>query len=83
MIDIGFYITFVASAIALFGVWQFNQRYDYTGARVTWMFSNILFTLCFAGRLAGFWDGAMGDWAMLVYFASMTVSNLWEMFHVR
>ena len=76
MVDIGFLITLSASCIALYGVWLFNQRHDYTGARTVWMISNPLFTLYFFGRVLSFWDGGFGDGAMTIYFLCMTVSNL-------
>jgi hypothetical protein len=75
MIDLGFIITLIASIIALYGVWLFNQRKDYTGARCVWMVSNPLFALYFIGRVLGLWDGGFGDGAMVVYFALMTLSN--------
>ena len=79
MIDIGFLISAAASIIALYGVWLFNQKRDYTGARVVWMASNPLFALYFVGRVAFWWDGGLGDLAMLGYFLAMTSSNLWGM----
>jgi hypothetical protein len=81
MIDFGFILALTASTIALYGVWLFNQRKDYTGARITWMFSNIAFTAYFLGRVLLWWNGGLGDWAMLGYFAAMTASNLWGLFH--
>jgi len=79
MIDLGFLIAIAASIVALYGVWLFNQRRDYTGARCVWMFSNVAFTVYFAGRVLHWWNGGLGDVAMLVYFAAMTASNLWGM----
>lgn len=76
MIDAGFIITVVASVIALYGVWLFNQKQDYTGARVVWMISNPLFALYFIGRLLALWNGGLGDGAMLIYFGAMTISNV-------
>lgn len=75
MLDIGFALAISASIVALWGVWLFNQRRDYTGARGVWFWSNSLFALYFAGRVAGLWDGVLGDAAMLVYFALMWWSN--------
>ena len=75
MIDIGFLISLVSSIVALIGVWQFNQRQDYTGARSTWFYSNTGFVLYFAGRCAGLWDGGLGDAVMAVYFGLMWWSN--------
>lgn len=83
LIDPGFIISLVASIIALYGVFQFNQRRDYTGARVTWMVSNPLFVVYCAGRLLGLWDGGLSDGMMAVYFGCMAVSNLLGMFGVR
>ena len=80
MTDYGVIIAIAASAVALYGVWLFNQRRDYIGARTTWMFSNIAFTIYFFGRVMLWWNGGLGDMAMLVYFGSMTISNLWGMF---
>lgn len=77
MIDIGFLIATSASIIALYGVYQFNQRKDYTGARLTWAVSNPLFLLYFMGRIFTLWNGGLGDWATAAYFAGMTVSNYW------
>jgi len=77
MTDYGFIIAIAASVIALYGVWLFNQRKDYTGARTVWMFSNIAFTIYFLGRVMLWWNGGLGDAAMAVYFGSMTISNLW------
>lgn len=74
--DIGFIIAFVASLIALYGVYLFNQKQDYTAANVYWGFgSNPLFVIYFAGRVMQFWDGGLGDIAMLLYFALMTLSS--------
>ena len=81
MTDFGFILAIAASIVALYGVWLFNQRRDYTGARTVWMFSNVAFTAYFAGRVLLWWNGGLGDVAMLVYFAAMTASNLWGMFH--
>ena len=80
MIDFGFSIALTASVIALYGVWLFNQRRDYTGARATWMLSNPMFTAYIAGRILLLWDGGLGDVTMLVYFAAMTASNILGMF---
>lgn len=74
--DIGFPIALTASILALYGVYLFNQRKDYTGARIIWMITNPVFTMYFIGRLVGFWDGGLGDMMMAVYFGAMTVSNL-------
>jgi hypothetical protein len=77
MTDLGFLIAISASVVALYGVWLFNQRRDYTGARSVWMFSNVMFTVYFFGRVMTYWNGSLGDLAMLVYFAAMTASNVW------
>lgn len=76
MIDIGFIIALIASVIALFGVYQFNQQQDYTGARVTWFYSNSLFVVLFAGRTIGVLDGGFTDALMAIYFAVMWWSNM-------
>ena len=83
MTDLGFLIAISASVVALYGVWLFNQRRDYTGARQVWMFSNVMFTAYFFGRVMTYWNGSLGDLAMLVYFAAMTASNVWGMWSVR
>jgi uncharacterized membrane protein len=83
MTDLGFLIAISASVVALYGVWLFNQRRDYTGARQVWMFSNVMFTVYFFGRVMTYWNGSLGDLAMLVYFAAMTASNVWGMWSVR
>jgi hypothetical protein len=75
MIDIGFILSLISSVIALYGVWLFNQRRDYTGARGIWFWSNTGFVLYFAGRVAGFYDGGLGDGVMCVYFGLMWYSN--------
>jgi hypothetical protein len=75
MIDIGFIIALAASIVALYGVWLFNQRKDYTGARVVWGISNPMFALYFFGRIVGFWDGGLGDVAMCTYSVLMAISN--------
>ena len=75
MIDIGLLIATTASIIALYGVWLFNQRGDYTGARCVWMVSNPMFALYFFGRVFLWWDGGLGDAAMFVYSALMALSN--------
>jgi hypothetical protein len=74
---LGLLLAAVGSIVALYGVWLFNQRRDYTGARCVWMFSNIMFTIYFWGRVMQWWDGGLGDVAMFGYFAAMTASNLW------
>jgi hypothetical protein len=74
---LGLLLAAVGSIIALYGVWLFNQRRDYTGARCVWMFSNVMFTVYFLGRVMTWWNGGLGDLAMLGYFAAMTASNLW------
>jgi hypothetical protein len=78
-LNLGFFIALTSSLVALYGVWLFNQKRDYTGARVVWMVSNPLFTLYFIGRVLVLWDGGLGDGAMIAYFAGMTMSNLWGM----
>jgi hypothetical protein len=83
MTDLGFLIAISASVVALYGVWLFNQRRDYTGARQVWMFSNVMFTAYFFGRVMAYWNGSLGDLAMLVYFAAMTASNVWGVWSVR
>lgn len=75
MIDIGFILAIAASVIALYGVYQFNQRRDYTQARAVWFWSNSLFVAYFAGRVLMLWDGVLGDAAMLAYFFLMWWSN--------
>lgn len=75
MIDIGFPIALLSSIVALIGVWQFNQKRDYTGARATWFWSNTGFVIYFVGRCFALWDGVLGDVAMAVYFALMWWSN--------
>lgn len=79
MIDIGFLISLAASVVALWGVWLFNQRRDYTGARAVWFWSNTAFVVYFAGRCLDFWNGGLGDFVMSVYFALMWASNWWGM----
>jgi len=78
-IDYGFLISLIASLIALWGVYLFNQRKDYTGARVVWFFSNTLFVVFFAGRVFGWYNGGLSDVMMMLYFAMMWVSNVWGM----
>jgi len=73
--DIGLVIALAASVIALYGVYQFNQICDYTRARSVWFWSNSLFVAYFIGRIAGLWDGILGDAAMMGYFAMMWISN--------
>ena len=75
MIDIGFVIAISASVIALYGVYQFNQVRDYTKSRSVWFWSNSLFVAYFLGRITGWWDGILGDAAMMGYFALMWISN--------
>lgn len=75
MIDYGFALAILASIIALIGVYQFNQQKNYVGARTTWFWSNTLFVLYFAGRIAGLWDGGLGDVVMWLYFVCMWTSN--------
>ena len=74
-LDLGFLIALTASIIALYGVWLFNQRKDYTGARCVWMASNPLFALYFLGRILVWWDGGLGDVAMFTYSAVMALSS--------
>ena len=81
MADVGFVIALVASVVALYGVWLFNQRRDYTGARYVWFFSNTCFMLYFFGRIFLWWDGVLGDMAMLAYFVGMWASNIHGMFN--
>lgn len=76
MIDLGLPIALSASIIALWGVWLFNQRRDYTRARGVWTWSNTMFVLYFFGRILGWWNGVLGDVAMLAYFLGMWASNL-------
>lgn len=77
MIDYGFlrYLALCASVIALWGVYLFNQRKDYTGARYVWWWSNGLFVIYFACRVAGVLIGGLGDVMMLIYFLAMWISN--------
>ena len=79
MIDYGFLLSLIASIIALYGVYQFNQLKDYCGARHTWFLSNSIFMAYFAGRVAMIWDGGVGDFVMFLYFALMWGSNTWGM----
>ena len=83
MTDLGLILALVASGVALYGVWLFNQKHDYTGARFVWMFSNIIFTVYFFGRVLALWDGILGDGAMCVYFLSMSVSNVYGIWCYR
>ena len=76
-IDYGFLISLCASIIALWGVYLFNQRKDYTGARYVWFFSNSLFVCFFAFRVIGWIDGGLSDVMMMLYFAMMWISNTW------
>lgn len=75
MIDFGFMIALFASAIALIGVYQFNQQKDYCGARVTWFYSNSLFVVLFVGRTIGWLNGGLTDALMAIYFGAMWWSN--------
>jgi hypothetical protein len=79
IIDIGLLISFTVSVASLYGVWLFNQRRDYTGARMIWMITNPLFSLYFLGRVMSWWNGGLGDIAMMAYFLLMTASNAWGM----
>ena len=63
------FLALAASVVALWGVYLFNQRCDYTGARGVWFWSNTLFVIYFAGRCAALWDGGLGDAVMALYFA--------------
>lgn len=74
-IDYGFIIALVASIIALYGVYQFNQLKDYTGSRTTWFWSNTLFVILFTGRSVGLVDGGLTDALMAGYFLCMWWSN--------
>lgn len=76
MTDLGFIIALIATIIALFGVYEFNQLNDSVSARRTWFWSNCLFVVYFAGRCLSLWDGLLGDLAMLAYFAVMLASNI-------
>jgi hypothetical protein len=75
VITIGFPLALVASIIALYGVYLFNQVKDHTGARAVWFWSNSIFVLYFVGRSLLWWDGVLGDAAMALYFALMWWSN--------
>ncbi len=75
MIDIGFPLALASSIVALYGVWQFNQKRDYTGARATWFYSNAGFVIYFVLRSFGFVDGGLSDAVMAGYFALMWWSN--------
>ncbi|MFA5378049.1 MAG: hypothetical protein WC455_20020 [Dehalococcoidia bacterium] len=75
MIDIGFPIAVLASCIALYGVYLFNQISDYNKARGIWFYSNTLFVIYFAGRCLTWWDGGLGDAMMALYFVMMWISN--------
>jgi len=76
MIDYGFILSLVASLIALWGVYLFNQKKDYTGARVVWFFSNALFVLFFMGRCLCWFNGGLSDFTMTIYFSMMFISNI-------
>lgn len=76
MIDLGFLIAILASIIALYGVYQFNQKKSPDSARKTWFWSNTFFVVYFFGRVLAWWDGLLGDLAMLVYFGAMWLSNV-------
>lgn len=75
MIDPGFILAISASIVALWGVWLFNQKRDYTGARGVWFYSNSLFVIYFAGKVLQLWNGILGDAAMGSYFLLMWWSN--------
>ena len=75
IIDYGFLLSLIASIIALYGVYQFNQLKDYTGARHTWFWSNTGFVVVFACRVLGYTDGGLSDVMMMLYFLMMWVSN--------
>lgn len=79
MIDYGFLLSLIASVIALWGVYLFNQKKDYTGARVVWFFSNTMFVLFFWGKVSHWCDGGLSDVMMMMYFAMMWASNVWGM----
>ena len=74
--DIGLILATAASIIALVGVYLFNQKKNYLAANIVWGFgSNPLFVLYFFGRVMHWWNGGLGDVAMLVYFSLMMGSS--------
>lgn len=75
LIDLGIPIAIIASIVALYGVYLFNQKRDYTGSRDVWFWSNSLFVAYFAGRVLHLWNGSLGDAVMGVYFGTMWWSN--------
>ena len=75
MIDPGFILTLAASVVALWGVYLFNQKKDYTGARSVWFYSNTGFVVYFVGRCLGAWNGGFSDAVMAIYFGLMWYSN--------
>jgi hypothetical protein len=78
-LDYGFLMSLTASLIALWGVYLFNQKRDYTGARMVWMFSNTLFVIFFFGRISQWYEGGLSDVMMYLYFSLMWISNAWGM----
>jgi hypothetical protein len=75
MIDLGLPLALIASLIALYGVYLFNQVKDHIGARAVWFWSNSIFVAYFVGRSLQWWDGGLGDAVMATYFFAMWWSN--------
>lgn len=83
MTDLGLPLTLASSIVALWGVYLFNQRKDYTGARAVWFWSNTGFVIYFSGRCLGAWNGGFSDAVMAIYFALMWWSNVKGMVNPR
>lgn len=75
MIDIGFIIAITGTAISLYGVYLLNQKKDWRGAQIIWMYSNPILTGYFVGQAIGWWNGSLSSAAMAVLYGVFTVSN--------
>lgn len=81
VIDFGFILASLGTAISLYGMYLNNQRKDHRGAMTVWFWSNPILMVYFIGQSFALWNGGLSSAVMAGLYAVFTVSNvqgLWE-----
>jgi hypothetical protein len=73
----GFPLVVAGSIVSMAGVFANNILLDHILAMIIWVPSNAILMAYFIGRARGLWNGDLGDWIMVVFYAIMLFSGIW------
>jgi len=74
--NIGLDLAVIGSAISIVGVLVNNVFLLHVLAMQIWVFSNLIFCICFYGRTKDYWDGGLSDKVMFWMYVVMFLSGI-------